>query len=104
MAEPIAEGAMEVRPVMDRVHLVDAHAVELVADKTSRANFDPKQGVGAYCANRAQANGLILRAMAGDAIAFSPPLIISEAEIDEMVARFTRALDETAAWLGEAAA
>ena len=79
-------------------------AVELVADKTSRANFDPKQGVGAYCANRAQANGLILRAMAGDAIAFSPPLIISEAEIDELVSRFTRALDETAAWLGEAAA
>ena len=32
---------------------------------------------------------------AGDSIAFCPPLIITEAEIAEMFARFGRALDET---------
>jgi 4-aminobutyrate--pyruvate transaminase len=35
----------------------------------------------------------------GDAIAFSPPLVITEAEIDEMFDRFGRALDETHGWL-----
>jgi 4-aminobutyrate--pyruvate transaminase len=42
---------------------------------------------------RAEQEGVILRAMAGDIIAFSPPLVITEAEIDDMMARFTRALD-----------
>ena len=43
----------------------------------------------------AQKHGLIIRAM-GDTLAFSPPLIIGEGEIDEMLARFGRALDEAA--------
>ena len=36
---------------------------------------------------RAQHHGVILRNMPGDIVAFCPPLIISEAEIDEMLAR-----------------
>ncbi len=36
-----------------------------------------------------------MRALTGDIVAFSPPLIIEAAEIDEMLARFGRALDET---------
>jgi len=44
---------------------------------------------------RAQHHGAILRNMPGDIVAFSPPLIISEAEIDEMVACFAKALDDT---------
>ncbi|MBI2240329.1 MAG: aspartate aminotransferase family protein [Magnetospirillum gryphiswaldense] len=68
-------------------------AVELVADKDERRAFDPKLTVGARVVAKAQANGVILRAM-GDAVAFAPPLIISEAEIDEMLARFRTALDE----------
>jgi 4-aminobutyrate--pyruvate transaminase len=67
-------------------------ALELVADKTTRANFDPALGIGAKVVAAAEQEGLILRAMAGDAIAFSPPLIITEAEIGEMFARFERAL------------
>lgn len=68
-------------------------AVELVADKATKANFDPSQAVGPRVVNHAQANGVILRAMAGDIVAFSPPLVISEAEVDEMFDRFERALN-----------
>jgi 4-aminobutyrate--pyruvate transaminase len=33
-------------------------------------------------------------------MALCPPLIITEAEIDEMFDRLTRALDRTEAWIG----
>jgi 4-aminobutyrate--pyruvate transaminase len=39
--------------------------------------------------------------MPGDNVAFSPPLIISEAEIDEMMGCFGRALDDTWAMVRE---
>jgi len=74
-------------------------AVELAEDLAARKPFDPARGVGAYLVRRAQAHGLILRVMAGDIVAFSPPLIITEAEIDELLARFDRALADTMAWL-----
>jgi 4-aminobutyrate--pyruvate transaminase len=41
----------------------------------------------------AEQHGLICRAMVLDSIGFSPPLIITRAEIDEMLDRFARALD-----------
>lgn len=68
-------------------------ALELVADKQTRANFDPALGVGAKVVAAAEQEGVILRAMAGDAIAFSPPLVITKGEIDEMFGRFSRALE-----------
>ena len=37
----------------------------------------------------------------GDSMTFSPPLIITAAEIDEMFARFGKALDDTAAMVAE---
>lgn len=73
-------------------------AVELVKDKASRESFDPKLGVGMKCAKFMQDNGVISRAM-GDALAFSPPLIISQDEIAEMLSRFGKALDQTLEWL-----
>jgi 4-aminobutyrate---pyruvate transaminase len=69
-------------------------AVELVADKSTKASFDPAQAVGPFLIKRAHQHGLILRAL-GDSIAFCPPLIITEAEIDLMIERFALALDET---------
>jgi 4-aminobutyrate--pyruvate transaminase len=74
-------------------------AVELAADPASRTPFAAEKGVAAYLVRRAQEHGLILRAMAGDIVAFSPPLIISAAEIDELLLRFERALDDTTAWI-----
>ena len=71
---------------------------ELVADKATNAAFAPAAKVGAYLLARAEEHGLIVRAL-GDRIAFSPPLVITEPEIDEMYARFARALDDTASWV-----
>jgi 4-aminobutyrate--pyruvate transaminase len=76
-------------------------AVELVRDKATRQSFDPKAAVAAFLVRRAQHHGTILRNMPGDHIAFCPPLIISEAEIDEMMGCFGRALDDTWAMVKE---
>jgi 4-aminobutyrate--pyruvate transaminase len=73
-------------------------AIELVADKPTKKPFDPKLAVGAWLVNRGHDHGIVLRPL-GDAIAFCPPLIISEAEIDEMFVRFGKALDDTLAML-----
>jgi 4-aminobutyrate--pyruvate transaminase len=53
--------------------------------------------VGAYAAKQCQEQGLIVRAI-GDTIAFCPPMIIEAAQIKEMIARFSRALDQTFTW------
>ncbi|NBX05698.1 MAG: aminotransferase class III-fold pyridoxal phosphate-dependent enzyme [Betaproteobacteria bacterium] len=74
-------------------------AIELAADPATRTPFDPKRGVGAYLVKRAQHHGLILRVLMGDVIAFSPPLIITEAEIDAMMARTRLALADTLEWV-----
>jgi 4-aminobutyrate--pyruvate transaminase len=69
--------------------------VELVADKRTHAPFDKALGVGPLCAQLCEDRGLILRAI-GDTLALCPPLVISEDEIGELLARLTAALDETA--------
>jgi 4-aminobutyrate--pyruvate transaminase len=76
-------------------------AVELVRDKATKQSFDPKAGVAAHLVRRAQQHGAILRNMPGDIVAFSPPLIIGEGEIDAMMACFGRALDDTWAMVRE---
>jgi len=76
-------------------------AIEIVRDKATKASFDPKAGVAAYLVRRAQHHGAILRNMPGDIVAFSPPLVITEAEIDEMLGCFGRALDDTWAMVKE---
>jgi 4-aminobutyrate--pyruvate transaminase len=69
-------------------------AVELVANRATRANFEPGRKVGPRLMKIGEDNGVILRSLPGDSIAFSPPLIITEDEVDEMLDRFGRALDE----------
>ena len=71
---------------------------ELVADKSTNLAFDPARKVGPYLLDRAQEHGLIIRAL-GDRIAFSPPLVISGDEIDDMFDRFGRALEDTESWV-----
>jgi 4-aminobutyrate--pyruvate transaminase len=70
-------------------------SMELVRDKATRAVFDPARKVGGVVDLYAREYGLITRFI-GDRIAFSPPLIITETEIDEMAERLGRALDS--AW------
>jgi 4-aminobutyrate--pyruvate transaminase len=73
--------------------------LEIVADKRTKAQFDPKQGVAAKAAGFAQGEGLIVRALFGDRVAICPPLVIKDEEIDELFDRLTRALDKTADWV-----
>ncbi|MGI9364242.1 MAG: aminotransferase [Rhizobiaceae bacterium] len=68
--------------------------VELVADKASKRAFNPKQGVGAKCADFCQTHGAILRGI-GDTIALCPPMIISADELNELFDRLERAVDDT---------
>jgi 4-aminobutyrate--pyruvate transaminase len=73
-------------------------AAELVADKKTKRPFDPKHLVGAHCMFRGQDHGLIHRAVA-DNMAFCPPMIVSEEEIDAIFDRFEKALDDTESWV-----
>lgn len=70
-------------------------AIELTPDKSKRAGFAGKTGeVGTIARDICFANGLIMRSV-GDAMVISPPLIITKAEIDEMMALIHKSLDET---------
>lgn len=69
-------------------------AVELVADKATRRNFDASLKIGARAAKLAEAQGVISRGLPGDALAFSPPLIITEADVRDMIDRVGKAVDE----------
>jgi 4-aminobutyrate--pyruvate transaminase len=68
-------------------------AIELVADKATHRNFEASVKVGPRLTKLGEAEGVILRGLANDTVAFSPPLIMTEDEIDAMVERTGRALD-----------
>ncbi|HTT82492.1 MAG TPA: aminotransferase [Rhizomicrobium sp.] len=74
-------------------------AIELVPDKPARSFFPEEMDVGTRCRNHAFAGGLILRAIR-DTMVLAPPLIASEAEIDEIVTKAKDAIDLTARELG----
>ncbi|MGI2000485.1 aspartate aminotransferase family protein [Shewanella frigidimarina] len=69
-------------------------AIELVKDKSLRQRFDANVGVGTYCRDACITHGLVMRSV-GDTMIISPPLTISHAEIDELVAKATQALNDT---------
>lgn len=69
-------------------------AIELVKDKSSKQEFAKSDGVGAFCMNQCLERGLITRSL-GDILAFCPPLIIDEQQIDELFSKFALALDDT---------
>ena len=69
-------------------------ALELVKNKKTRERFaDP--GVGMLCREHCFRNGLVMRAV-GDTMIISPPLVISEEQIDELVGKVRLCLDATA--------
>jgi putrescine aminotransferase len=67
-------------------------ALELVADKTTMARFPDPGSAGSRCRDLSVENGLVMRAV-GDTMIVSPPLVLSHAEADELVARARKALD-----------
>jgi len=78
-------------------------AVEFVACRDPATPFNPTLGVGARVAKASRERGVITRALsAADTIAFSPPFIVTESELDEMVETTRRALDQVAEDLAKA--
>ncbi|MEE3279554.1 MAG: aminotransferase class III-fold pyridoxal phosphate-dependent enzyme, partial [Pseudomonadota bacterium] len=75
-------------------------AVELVADRETGKKFDGAHGVGAFCMDQCLEHGLIVRAL-GDTIAFCPPLIIDDKQIDELFGKFDQALADTLAYVNK---
>jgi 4-aminobutyrate--pyruvate transaminase len=67
--------------------------LELVADRDTRRPFPPERKIAFQAAAACLEEGLIVRALPGDTIAVCPPLIISEAQIDELVDKLLRGLD-----------
>jgi 4-aminobutyrate--pyruvate transaminase len=94
---------------LSRLHALDAHplvsstrgvgligAMEIVQDKASRKTFDPASGVLAFLGTAVLSEGLITRPLR-DTMAVCPPLIITDAQIDELFDKLERALDTTLA-------
>lgn len=69
-------------------------ALELVKNKKTRERF-AESGVGMRCREHCFRNGLVMRAV-GDTMIISPPLVISEQEIDELIGKVRLCLDATA--------
>ncbi len=67
-------------------------AVEIVADRDDKRPFDPGLAVHRRISAETQQNGLLVRPLPGcQAIAFSPPLSVSEGQVDEIVEVFGKA-------------
>jgi putrescine aminotransferase len=69
-------------------------AVQLVQDRATGRPFPAAHEVGMVCRGHCFGNGLIMRAV-GDRMIVAPPLVITRAQIDEMMALIRRCLDLT---------
>ncbi len=69
--------------------------LELVKNKATKESAAPVGKLGRMVAAKAQEHGLICRAI-GDTIAICPPLIIEQPQIDELVSRLRKALQDVA--------
>jgi putrescine aminotransferase len=74
-------------------------AFELVADKTTRARFEPAGRAGTVCRDNCFANNAVMRAC-GETMVMSPPLTIEKEQIDDLIGIAHIALDATAGELG----
>ena len=69
-------------------------AIELVADKSTKEQYPAEQKMAAKVMAAARKRNLILRATPGDSVAFCPPLIINDDQIDEMFDAVADALND----------
>ncbi len=69
-------------------------ALELVKGKDPITLFEERGKVGTVCRDHCVKNGLIMRAV-GDTMIISPPLVITKEQIDELVDKARRSLDDT---------
>ena len=69
-------------------------ALELVRDKASRQGFADPGEIGTVCRDLCIANGLVMRAVR-DTMIIAPPLVMTRAQVDELVDKARIALDLT---------
>lgn len=96
MGEHLQKGLERVRehPMVGNVRGESLIAgVELVADRETHERFAPDRKIAFKAAAACLEEGLVVRALPGDTIAICPPLIISEAQVDELVEKLVRGLD-----------
>ncbi|WP_227269070.1 aspartate aminotransferase family protein [Roseobacter weihaiensis] len=83
-------------PLVGEVNVAGMMAsLPLTPHKESRATFAADRGtIGMICRDRCFANNLVMRHV-GDRMIVSPPLIMGREDIDTLVSRASKALDET---------
>lgn len=70
-------------------------ALELVADKATRARFPAAKAIGETCRDTSVEQGLVMRHVR-DSMIVAPPLVVTRSHIDELVDKARRTLDITA--------
>ena len=71
-------------------------ALQIVKNKETNALFDNALEVGMLCRSHCFGNGLIMRAV-GDRMIIAPPLVITRAQIDDLIGLVTLCFDRTLA-------
>lgn len=87
--------AMADHPMVGEARMVGMMgSLALTPHKPSRAKFAAEAGtVGYMCRERCFANGLVMRHV-GDRMIISPPLVITREEVDVLIARAWKSLDQ----------
>ncbi|WVT76453.1 aspartate aminotransferase family protein (plasmid) [Sinorhizobium chiapasense] len=70
-------------------------AIELVTDKAAKTPLPAEAAPARRVFDRAWNNGLIIRAFANGVLGYAPPLCCSDADIDAIIERTTKTLDQT---------
>ncbi len=71
-------------------------AIEMTPDKSARAPFETPGSIGPICRDFCIENGLVMRHV-GDKMIIAPPLVISRDEIDQLIEKAVKSLDQTLA-------
>jgi putrescine aminotransferase len=69
-------------------------AIQLCRNVPLREAFAPQIAIGMVCRKHCFDNGLVMRAV-GDRMIVAPPLIVTRAQVDEMVGLIGQAVDRT---------
>ena len=76
-------------------------ALELVKSKQPLEPFEEPGKVGGLCRDLSVKNGLVMRAVGGTMI-ISPPLVLTHEQVDELIEKASKTLDETHRAIGAA--
>jgi putrescine aminotransferase len=100
LAEQLAQ--LQAHPMVGEVQSCGLMAaVQLCRDVPLREAFDAKIAIGMVCRKHCFDHGLVMRAV-GDRMIVAPPLVITRAQVDEMLGLVRGALDRTYAQAREA--